>query len=176
MRTLIPTPKTWPIWALILSAAMLAGAHAFEIFGRYLPCPLCLRQREVYWAAIAAAAIGLGLQRIAKTERATITVNLVLCLVFFIGAVVAGFHAGVEWNWWDGPADCSNNVGGPLPTSIGDIDFDKKFSTVSCSEAAWRMFGISMAGYNTLISVALAGMSGIQALGALENARRPLDA
>lgn len=176
MRALFPSPKNWPIWALLLSAAMLAGAHAFEIFGRFLPCPLCLRQREVYWAAIAVAAGGLVLQRFWWNDRAVITLNIILCLVFLIGAVVAGFHTGVEWNWWDGPADCSGGVGGPLPSSMGEIDFDRKFSTVSCSDAAWRMFGISMAGYNTLISVGLAAMSAFQSVRAFDNASRPSDA
>ena len=105
-----------------------------------------------------------------------ITLNIILCLVFLIGAVVAGFHTGVEWNWWDGPADCSGGVGGSLPSSMGEIDFDRKFSTVSCSDAAWRMFGISMAGYNTLISVALAAMSAFQSVRAFDNASRPSDA
>lgn len=175
MRAFLPTPKYWPIWALVLSAAMLAGAHAFEIFGRYLPCPLCLRQREVYWTAIAVAIGGLALARFWQADRARITANLMLCLVFFVGAVVASFHAGVEWNLWPGPADCSNGVGGPLPSSMGEIDFDRKFSTVSCSDAAWRLFGISMAGYNAVISLALAIISAVQAIGALEDAPRPVD-
>lgn len=154
---------------------MLAFAHAFEHFGRYLPCPLCLRQREVYWAAIVVAAAGLIALKLWASDRLIITLNILLCLVFITGAVIAGYHAGVEWKMWPGPADCSSGIGGGLPPSLSDMNLDKKFSTVSCSDAAWRMLGISMAGYNTLISLALAALSAGFAALAVRSAPRPID-
>ncbi|MAP93693.1 MAG: disulfide bond formation protein B [Ponticaulis sp.] len=176
MNSLRPTAKTWPLWAMIFSAAMLAGAHAFEQFGRMLPCPLCLRQREMYWAAITVAVIGFIMMRRWRNDRMVITVDMLLCLVFLTGAVVAGFHTGVEWGWWEGPADCSGGASlDALPRSLSDVDFSKRFATVSCTEAAWRMFGISMAGYNTLISLGLAVISAAFALKTIQLAPTPDD-
>ena len=173
MLSFRPSPVTWPVWALICSAAMLAAAHAFERFGNFLPCPLCLRQREVYWAAISVAIVSLVVMRLWPAYRLTIAFNLILGLVFLTGAVIAGYHTGVEWGWWQGPADCSGAPGDALSGSLSQIDFDKRYATVSCSDAAWRMFGISMAGYNTLVSLALAGLSSLFAISALQSAPTP---
>ena len=67
-------------------------------------------------------------------------------------------HAGVEWKFWPGPADCS----GPV-TSLGRAsDLMKQLQNVSvmrCDEAAWRFLGLSLAGYNVLISAALAAIA-----------------
>ena len=138
MRSSFVSPKAWPIWALALSAAMLAGAHAFEHLGRMLPCPLCLRQREVFWGAITVAAIGIGLIRFWPSDRLKITVNMILCLVFLTGAVVAGYHTGVEWNWWEGPQSCSGGGAPDMTDNFQGLNLDRKFATVSCSDAAWR--------------------------------------
>jgi len=79
-----------------------------------------------------------------------------LGLVFVTGAVVATYHAGVEWKFWAGPAGCS----GGAAEGIGSIDLlealNEKIATVSCTEAPWRMFGMSMAGYNAVASILLA--------------------
>lgn len=175
MHLLKLKPTQWPIAALILSAAMLAAAHAFEHFGRYLPCPLCLRQREVYWAAITVATGGLIALRLWSSDRLIITINMLLCLVFVTSFIIAGYHAGVEWHMWPGPTDCSVNVGGGKPLDFSNMDLDQKFSTVSCTEAAWRMFGMSMAGYNMLISLVLAVISAGFAALAFKAAPRPVD-
>ena len=160
-------PKAWPIWAIIASILMLGAAHAFERFALLAPCPLCLRQREVYWAAILLAVIGLVLIRWIKGPRLVMTVNVLLGLVFVTGAVIAGYHAGVEWGLWPGPTACSGTGGEGLALDAASMNLNRGFATVSCSEAAWRMFGISMAGYNAVISLGLAIASGISARRAL---------
>ncbi len=152
------SPVLWPLLALIASVSMLAGAHSFEIFGKMGPCALCLRQREVYWAAIGVAIAGYGFWRLRRSPRILLTLNVLLALVFLIGAIIAIYHAGVEWKFWPGPVSCSGPIGGAVDFS-GGIDLDQKFETISCSEAPWRLFGISMAGYNGVISLVLAGLS-----------------
>ncbi|MEO0883501.1 MAG: disulfide bond formation protein B [Pseudomonadota bacterium] len=153
------TGPSWPLLAILASVAMLAGAHAFEAIGKMAPCPLCLRQRDVYWAAIAMAATGLILWQRGPAGRKLIALNVMLGLVFLTGAVVAGYHAGVEWDWWQGPAGCSG--GGVADITNLDLTaaLDRRIATVSCTEAPWRMFGISMAGYNAAISAGLAALS-----------------
>ena len=165
------TGPSWPLYAILASAGMLAGAHAFEAIGKMAPCPLCLRQRDVYWAAIAMAVTGLVLWQRQPATRKIVALNVMLGLVFLTGAVVAGYHAGVEWLWWAGPTTCSGSGVGSITTMDLGAALDGRIATVSCTEAAWRMFGISMAGYNAVIS---AGLAGLSFLAARQSARGPL--
>lgn len=161
----------WPIFAILASVAMLAGAHAFEIFGKMAPCALCLRQRDVYWAAMAMAVAGLILWQRQPANRYLVALNVMLGLVFVTGAVVATYHAGVEWKFWAGPAGCS----GVAATGIEDLNIldslNKRISTVSCADAPWRMLGMSMAGYNALASAVFAIVSFVAARVTYKNAR-----
>ena len=175
-RVLSLSGPSWPILAILASLAMLAGAHAFEEIGKMAPCPLCLRQRDVYWAAIAMALVGLVWWQRRPANRYLVALNVMLGLVFFTGAIVATYHAGVEWKFWEGPAGCSGG---------GDIDIDAidlleslkgRIATVSCSEAPWRMFGVSMAGYNAAASVVFAVMSFLAARKTYRNARAAIAA
>ena len=147
----------WPLIALLISAAMLAAAHAFEQFAYLLPCQLCLRQREVYWAAIAMSATGLILWNIKQNRRFLVALNVMLALVFLTGAVVAAFHAGVEWGFWPAPAGCGATAIDVTALDLGSID--ERTATASCENAEWTMLGLSMAGWNALVSLGLAGIS-----------------
>jgi disulfide bond formation protein DsbB len=147
----------WTLTAACASAAMLAGAHAFETFGGLLPCHLCLYQRDVYWASLSVGIVGfaLGYMRLRWAGRLAI---LLLALLFALGAGIAAYHAGVEWKWWPGPSSCTG--GGTV--NAGDLNAflgGAKAQPPRCDEAAWRMFGLSMAGYNVLISLGLAALS-----------------
>lgn len=147
----------WPLMALLVAAAMLAAAHAFERFAYMAPCQLCLRQREVYWAAIAMAATGVALWTIRNNRRFLVAFNVMLALVFLTGAVVAAYHAGVEWKWWPAPAGCTAGSVDVMSLDLGGID-DRQ-ATTSCLDAPWRMLGLSMAGWNALVSLGLAAAS-----------------
>lgn len=147
----------WPLIALLVSVAMLATAHAFERFAFLLPCQLCLRQREVYWAAIAMSATGLVLWNIRQNRRFLVAFNVMLALVFLTGAVVAAYHAGVEWGFWPAPTGCGTEAVDVINIDLSGID--ERTATASCEEAAWTMLGLSMAGWNALVSLALAGLS-----------------
>lgn len=175
MKSKLLDPLNWPVWAFLASALMLAAAHAFERFALLAPCPLCLRQREVYWAAIALALIGYAVIRFTRSARLNMTVNVLLSLVFLTGMVIAAYHAGVEWGVFEAPAECSA-VDTDVPLSATDVDLDKAYAVPSCAEAAWRMFGISMAGYNAVLSLGLAIVSGLFALRAVSRARFDLSA
>lgn len=153
-------PEIWPVLALLVSLAMLGAAHAFERFGGLEPCLLCLRQREVYWAAMALAAFSLALAR--AGGRWPLLGLVPLCAAFAYGTWLAGFHAGVEWGWWPGPAACSG-AGGDVDVRAVLEALGRSQSAPSCDKAAWRLAGISMAGYNAMISfgLAIAGASAV---------------
>ena len=164
---LSPVLRTWrwPLMALLISAAMLAAAHAFERFAYLLPCQLCLRQREVYWAAIAMAGTGLVLWNIRQNRRFLVAFNVMLALVFLTGAVVAVFHAGVEWDLWPAPTGCGAEAVDVINIDLGGID--ERTATASCEDAPWSMLGLSMAGWNALVSLGLTAISFIAATTAL---------
>lgn len=148
--------------ALVIAAAGAAtilGAYVFEYGFKLLPCPLCLEQRIPYYVAIPLAAL-LALAAWRGAPRAVLAGGfLAIAALMLWGAGLGVYHAGVEWKWWAGPLDCSAPV-----TSLGSAgDLMKqlqKITIVRCDEAAWRFLGLSLAGYNVLISLALAAVAG----------------
>lgn len=138
----------WPWLALLGSGALLAGAHAFQYLGGLYPCPLCLDQRNWHWAVIGVAVLALVVTRFRPgwARGAALVVGLVL-----LGSAAMGaYHVAVEQHWV--VAQCDARV------NLNDLSFDLNAAVVApkCDEIAWSMFGISMAGYNALISFLLA--------------------
>lgn len=159
--------RWWAVFALIASAAMLAGAHWFESQG-LAPCPLCLRQREVYWMAIAVAGPAVAWTLISRAKGTPRLAAFSLFAIFLVGVVTATFHAGGEQGWWALPATCMGSTG---PIDAGDIlaSLNGPSDVPSCGDIAWSWLGLSMAAWNAIISIILAGLS-------LAAAMRPRDA
>ena len=150
----------WPWIALASSLSMLAIAHGFERFGGLAPCALCLHQREAYWIAAAIATLALLARRMEGAEVTNRALNLLLTFAFVGGAIVAGFHMGVEYKWWPGLPSCTAASSGAVPTDlIGALN--QPLHVVGCDEAPWIFLGLSMAGWNMLISLKLAIYSGL---------------
>jgi disulfide bond formation protein DsbB len=131
-------------------------AHIFERFG-YAPCPLCLQERYAYYFGVPALVVAFFTARAESFTVARILLVLV-GLAFLVNAGVGVYHAGVEWKWWPGPTSCSGGVAvewgqGGVASSI------ERAEVVSCSEASWRMLGLSFAGWNAVISGLLAGIA-----------------
>jgi disulfide bond formation protein DsbB len=159
-------PRFWqanPAAAAALVVAMagtltIAGAWFFEFVIKLKPCPMCLEQRWPYYIAIPLALI-VAFAAWRKAARMVITGGLlVLAGLMLWGTYMGVFHAGVEWKIWLGPQECSGvapSFGGPgnLLDRLKDINITR------CDEAAWRFLGISLAGYNALISLALAAIA-----------------
>ena len=143
----------------IVSLATLAGAWFFEFVLKIAPCPLCLAQRIPYHVIIPLSLL-LAIAALAHAPRALLTVGFAaIAIAACCGVVLGIYHSGVEWHWWPGPADCS----GPLTDLRGGgslLDQLHGVHVVRCDEAAWRFLGLSLAGYNVLISLLLAVISG----------------
>jgi disulfide bond formation protein DsbB len=136
-------------------AATILGAYFFQYVLGYLPCPLCLEQRIPYYVAIPLALLVTFADMWSAPRPVVIAGLALLTVIMLASASLGAYHAGVEWKWWPGPADCSGSLGGI--GSAGDLlQRMQSQIVVSCGEAAWRFLGISLAGYNTLISLALA--------------------
>jgi disulfide bond formation protein DsbB len=160
MATMSRLLPHWPLLTLLFSAAMLAGAHAFQRFGGLAPCPLCLDQRNWHWGVVAVSLAALLALRL-RPGLARWAAGLVgLALVG--AAVQAGFHVAVENHWV--VYQCS--VGGAANVPILDLNAlpDRPIHIPACDDIAWSLWGVSMAGWNALLSAAAALASFVVAL------------
>lgn len=162
-NVLRPFLDRWRLVAVLVAAAMLATAHAFETFGGYAPCTLCLRQREVYWTILGLGAVFMVLVRLPGGPRWREATCWVLGLAFLVGCGLAVYHAGAEWKFWPGPQACASAAGG-LDLSNLSAALDEKIRPPACDEAPWVFAGLSMAGWNAVISLGLAGLSAVAAI------------
>jgi disulfide bond formation protein DsbB len=152
-----------------IAAATLAGAWFFELVLDIRPCPLCLEQRYAYYLAIPLGAL-TALAAGRHAPRAVLLAGLAILVIAALGNAGLGtYHAGVEWGFWQGPTDCTGPVG-----NLGSAgDLLKRLDTVKvirCDEVQWRFLGLSLAGYNVLISLLMAA---IAAWGFVRVARKP---
>lgn len=148
--------------AAVLMALTVGIALGFQHIGGYIPCKLCLEQRTPYYAAVPIILAGFLFWQFsapAYLARACFAIGAVLMAY---GMVLGIYHAGVEWAFWAGPADCSVSVAAPTTTNI--LDAIDQIKPPSCTEAALRVLGLSFAGWNVLASLGLCLMAGKAAL------------
>ncbi len=149
------TRTQFALLATVGSAGLLGGAFVFQYLG-YAPCKMCIWQRYPH-----AVAIALGLAFLAFRHRALLWLGMLAALAT---SAVGFYHAGVEREWWEGPASCSSG-------GIGGLSVDELLNqilaapVVRCDEIAWQLAGISMAGWNAVFSLALAAIWLIAAVG-----------
>lgn len=148
-----------------LSAATLIGAWIFEYGFSILPCPLCLEQRYAYYLVIPLSLAVALIARRPDTRVLVLAGFAILALAALFNAGFGAYHAGVEWGFWPGPQSCSGALA-PLGSGAGGLlgDLDK-VQVIRCDEVQWRFLGLSLAGYNVLISLLLAllALCGIRA-------------
>jgi len=144
------TARNMMLFAAFGSLALLAGAFVFQALG-FAPCKLCLWQRWPH-----AAAIGIGGLVLILGPLALLGIAGALSALTTAG--IGAYHTGVERGWWEGPSSCSGGGDG-LAGLSGDqlLSFDGPSDVVMCDEVAWALFGVSMASWNVLISLTLAG-------------------
>jgi len=141
-----------------IAAATLAGAWFFQLVLDIRPCPLCLEQRYAYYLAVPLALV-VALAAARGAPKSLLLAGFaVLLLAALANAWLGGYHAGVEWKFWEGPTDCSGPVVdlGSAGTLLQRLDSVK---VIRCDEVQWRFLGLSLAGYNVLISLAMAAIA-----------------
>jgi len=119
--------------ALAVPALLLAGAYISEYGFGLFPCELCWWQRYPHFIAVALALISYY----APPRRVWIGLA---ALAIAVSGAIAVFHAGVEYHWWESPLGCT-----------ASDPFSLEF--VRCDEAAWTLMGVSLAGFNALLSI-----------------------
>ena len=141
----------------VIAAVTLAGAWFFQLVLDIMPCPLCLEQRYAYYLAVP-----LGfLVAFAAAEGAPRPLLLRAChprADSAGNAWLGGYHSGVEWGFWQGPTDCTGPIVdfGNAGTLLERLDSVK---VIRCDEVQWRFLGLSLAGYNVLISLLMAAIA-----------------
>jgi disulfide bond formation protein DsbB len=134
----------------LASAAMLAGAFYFQHVEGLQPCPLCIAQR---WAHAASLALGLIAFAFARDSLAPWLLGAV-GLAFVAGAGIAGYHVGVEQHWIESSFCGSSDLLADTVEELKALLWETEI--VRCDEIPWSLAGISMAGYNLIISIVLA--------------------
>jgi disulfide bond formation protein DsbB len=143
---------------VIIGLLTMAGFFYFQYVLGYPPCPLCLEQRYAFYISVPLAAmILLGLS-VGSSRKVMVLALFAIAAAMLWNAGLGVYHSGVEWHWWPGPQDCSGatpnfSAGGSL------LDQINRTRVVRCDEAAWRFLGLSLAGYNVLVSLSLAAIA-----------------
>ena len=158
------------ITVAIGGAATILGAWFFQYVLGYMPCPLCLEQRYAYYFGIPLAVLVVLGESVGASRKVLLLALFAIMAGMIWNTGLSAFHAGVEWKWWPGPQECS----GPLTDLSADGDLLSSLTNltiVRCDEAAWRFLGLSLAGYNVLISLTLAAIAAWGAAAARRAAR-----
>jgi disulfide bond formation protein DsbB len=154
----------------VAGAAAILGAWFFELVLKLAPCPLCLEQRIPYYVAIPLALMILAATFAKNAPRWALLGGLaIIAAAMLWNAGLGAYHAGIEWKWWPGPQDCS----GPISDLGSAGSLLRQLQTVNvvrCDEAAWRFLGLSLAGWNVLLSL---GLAAVALWAVLTAARRP---
>jgi disulfide bond formation protein DsbB len=141
-----------------IAVLTLAGAWFFQLVLDIRPCPLCLEQRYAYYLAVPLGAL-VAWAAAKHAPGALIVAGLaILALAALANAWLGGYHAGVEWGFWQGPTECTGPVLdlGKASSLLENLD---KVKVIRCDEVQWRFLGLSLAGYNVLISLAMAALA-----------------
>lgn len=142
---------------LLVAASTILGALAFEHIGGYLPCHLCLMQRTPYYLGIPVAAVAIVAIWRAAPRAVIAGLFGIFALLMLYNTGLAAYHSGVEWGFWPGPSSCAPSVGvGSAADMMSQLTGTH---APSCTEAALRILGLSLAGWNVLISGLLAGLA-----------------
>jgi disulfide bond formation protein DsbB len=151
-----------------IAAATLGGAWFMQLVFGIQPCELCLLQRYAYYLVVPLGAL-VAIAAARGAPRALLAAGLaVVALATLADAGLGVYHSGVEWHFWQGPTACTGTVGnlGSAGSLLERLDTVK---VVRCDEVQFRFLGLSLAGYNVLISLAMAA---IAAWGVVRTTRR----
>src|SRR6476659_9024324 len=142
----------------VIAAATLACAWFFQLVLDIRPCPLCLEQRYAYYLAVPLGAL-VAVAAARDAPRGVVLAGLALLALAALGnAGLGAYHAGVEWKFWPGPTECTGPVGnlGSAGNLLERLDTVK---VVRCDDVQWTFLGLSLAGYNVLISLLMAAIA-----------------
>lgn len=136
--------------ALLLPAALLAGAWGSQLFGHLYPCEMCHWQRWPHYAALPLALIAFVVPQRSVAKAFVILAALLIA----VSGVIGVLHAGVEYHWWNGFTACTSTVDLRGLDAAARLDALMKAPIVRCDAPQWTLAGISLAGFNAILSLA----------------------
>jgi disulfide bond formation protein DsbB len=142
----------------VVGAATIAAAWGFELIGGYVPCALCLQERIPYYVGVPIALVALVVAFAGGQGWVTRLLLVAVAAVFAYGAYLGIYHAGAEWGFWPGPADCAAGAAPPSTSAADILSQIQDMRIVSCTEASWHFpagWGLSFAGWNAVASLFL---------------------
>src|SRR5947209_7020494 len=142
----------------VVGATTIMGAWLFQYGLGLKPCPLCIEQRYAYYFTVPLAAMVAVGDAYGASRKVLMAALVVIALGMLWNAELGVYHSGIEWKWWPGPQECAGSLD-DLGSAGGLLEKLKSVNVVRCDEAAWRFFGLSLAGYNALISLVLAAIA-----------------
>jgi disulfide bond formation protein DsbB len=147
------------VWALCLALAMAATvgiALVFEHGFGFIPCKLCLAQREPYYVAFPLALIASLAAWRAWPGCVSRGLLAIVGLLMLYGLVLGVYHSGVEWQFWTGPTDCGATAGSAVDNASDLLGMLDTVRAPACDQAAGRFLGLSFAGWNVVASALFA--------------------
>jgi disulfide bond formation protein DsbB len=137
-------------------AVIILSALGLEYLGGYVPCELCLKERLPYYTGIPLAVLALVLSAF-RLPGGRLLLGLA-ALAMLVGTGLSIYHAGVEWKFWEGPSSCTTSIDS-VAKSTKDLlsDLGTQHGP-SCSDAALRILGLSLSGWNVIATLALAAI------------------
>jgi disulfide bond formation protein DsbB len=137
--------------AFLLPLALMSGALISQYgFGLY-PCEMCMWQRWPHYSAIVIALAAILLAGSGRLALGNI-LTVLAALAILLSGLIGGFHAGVEYGWWEGVTSCAAEARSGLSTEE-TLDAILNAPLIRCDVTPWDLFGISLAGFNFLLSV-----------------------
>lgn len=146
----------------VASAATLIAAWGFQLIGGFVPCALCLAERIPYYIGVPIALAALVAANFGGPMWLKRWLLIALIVVFVYSTYLGVHHAGVEWGFWLGPADCAPGAADPITSAANILEQLEGMRIVSCSEASWRFpvdWGLSFAGWNAATSLFLVAVA-----------------
>lgn len=135
--------------AILVPGALLAGALGSQHLGGLHPCEMCYWQRYPHWAALALGGLSFFVPRQARL------LTMLAALGLAVSGAIGVFHAGVEAGWWEGLTSCSTTAAGASTDEL--LKSILATPLVRCDQVQWSFLGLSLAGWNALISLSTAG-------------------
>lgn len=134
--------------ALLLPAALLAGAWGSQLIGGLVPCEMCHWQRWPHYAAVVLALLAFVVPGTGSRRALTWLAALAIAVSGAIGI----YHAGTEYHWWQGATACTSEIasGGSTQDMLKAI---MAAPIVRCDQPQWTLAGISLAGFNAIFSL-----------------------
>ena len=140
--------------ALFLPLVLLVGAWGSQLIGGLVPCEMCHWQRWPHYAAVAIAAFAF----VVPGRSSKLTMIALAAGLSALSGAIGVFHAGVEYHWWHGITACSTSLTGEGISTDEMLRRILAAPVVRCDAAQWTLFGISLAGYNAILSLGGAGL------------------